>query len=55
VIIIVMFVCFQSHLASLLKTAEELKVKGLAEVSWRADEAQAANNAMHHDDGHMRG
>ncbi|XP_059485801.1 uncharacterized protein LOC132202721 isoform X2 [Neocloeon triangulifer] len=32
----------QSHLASLLKTAEELKVKGLAEVSWRTDEAQAA-------------
>ncbi|CAB3371582.1 Hypothetical predicted protein [Cloeon dipterum] len=32
----------QSHLASLLKTAEELKVKGLAEVSWRTDEAAAA-------------
>jgi hypothetical protein len=30
----------------LLKTAEELKVKGLAEVSWRAEEAQAAANAM---------
>jgi hypothetical protein len=27
-------------LASLLKTAEELKVKGLAEVSWRTEEAQ---------------
>jgi hypothetical protein len=32
-------------LASLLKTAEELKVKGLAEVSWRTEEAQAANVA----------
>jgi hypothetical protein len=29
-------------LASLLKTAEELKVKGLAEVSWRTEEAQTA-------------
>ncbi|KAF4518412.1 hypothetical protein B566_EDAN002065 [Ephemera danica] len=47
----------QSHLASLLKTAEELKVKGLAEVSWRAEEAQAAANAMADEAAaaHMRG
>lgn len=31
---------FQCHLATLLKTAEELKIKGLAEVSWR-DEDQS--------------
>uniref|UniRef100_A0A6P7F7L3 Protein tramtrack, alpha isoform-like isoform X1 n=1 Tax=Diabrotica virgifera virgifera TaxID=50390 RepID=A0A6P7F7L3_DIAVI len=31
------------HLATLLKTAEELKIKGLAEVSWR-DEEQPNNN-----------
>ncbi|CAG9823518.1 unnamed protein product [Phaedon cochleariae] len=30
------------HLATLLKTAEELKIKGLAEVSWR-DEEQSGN------------
>ncbi|CAH1159117.1 unnamed protein product [Phyllotreta striolata] len=30
------------HLATLLKTAEELKIKGLAEVSWR-DEEQSSN------------
>lgn len=29
---------FQCHLATLLKTAEELRIKGLAEVSWREDE-----------------
>lgn len=28
----------QNNLASLLKTAEELRIKGLAEVSWRDDE-----------------
>lgn len=28
---------FQDNLASLLKTAEELKIKGLAEVSWKTD------------------
>lgn len=28
----------KANLASLLKTAEELKIKGLAEVSWREDE-----------------
>jgi hypothetical protein len=27
-------------LASLLKTAEELRIKGLAEVSWRDDESE---------------
>lgn len=27
----------QSHLASLLKTAEDLRIKGLAEVSWRQE------------------
>ncbi|XP_056641217.1 protein tramtrack, alpha isoform-like [Diorhabda carinulata] len=31
------------HLATLLKTAEELRIKGLAEVSWR-DEEQTSNN-----------
>lgn len=31
-------VIFQCHLATLLKTAEELRIKGLAEVSWRDDE-----------------
>ncbi|XP_059617940.1 protein tramtrack, beta isoform isoform X2 [Phlebotomus argentipes] len=30
-----------ANLASLLKTAEELKIKGLAEVSWREDEGAA--------------
>lgn len=30
---------FQNNLASLLKTAEELRIKGLAEVSWRDEEA----------------
>lgn len=29
---------FQCHLATLLKTAEELRIKGLAEVSWKDDE-----------------
>lgn len=29
---------FQCHLATLLKTAEDLKIKGLAEVSWRDEE-----------------
>lgn len=29
----------QNNLASLLKTAEELRIKGLAEVSWRDDES----------------
>lgn len=33
----------QCHLATLLKTAEELRIKGLAEVSWR-DEEQSANS-----------
>jgi hypothetical protein len=31
---------FQCHLATLLKTAEELKIKGLAEVSWRDEDQQ---------------
>lgn len=35
---------FQCHLATLLKTAEELRIKGLAEVSWR-DEEQPANTS----------
>jgi hypothetical protein len=38
----------QSNLASLLKTAEDLRIKGLAEVSWREDEcnnnSDEANN-----------
>lgn len=32
---------FQNNLASLLKTAEELRIKGLAEVSWRDEEENA--------------
>lgn len=35
----------QSELTSLLKTAEELRIKGLAEVSWRSDrEMEAAES-----------
>lgn len=34
----------QNNLASLLKTAEELRIKGLAEVSWRDDESENAEN-----------
>lgn len=30
----------QTRLSSLLKTAEDLHIKGLAEVSWRSDSAQ---------------
>jgi hypothetical protein len=30
----------QNNLASLLKTAEELRIKGLAEVSWRDDDSE---------------
>lgn len=33
-----MCVYLQCHLATLLKTAEELRIKGLAEVSWREEE-----------------
>lgn len=33
-------IIFQNNLASLLKTAEELRIKGLAEVSWRDDESE---------------
>lgn len=41
----VRFSCFQSELTSLLKTAEELRIKGLAEVSWRSDrEMEAAES-----------
>lgn len=37
--------CSQSELTSLLKTAEELRIKGLAEVSWRSDrEMEAAES-----------
>lgn len=32
----------QSELTSLLKTAEELRIKGLAEVSWRSDREMEA-------------
>lgn len=38
------FHLFQCHLATLLKTAEELRIKGLAEVSWRDEEQQSANS-----------
>lgn len=34
----------QSNLASLLKTAEELRIKGLAEVSWRDDDVDDNEN-----------
>lgn len=34
------FLSSQNNLASLLKTAEELRIKGLAEVSWRDDESE---------------
>lgn len=34
------FEFLQSRLSSLLKTAEDLHIKGLAEVSWRSDSAQ---------------
>ena len=34
----------QNNLASLLKTAEELRIKGLAEVSWRDDESDTAES-----------
>lgn len=33
-----LLVYLQCHLATLLKTAEELRIKGLAEVSWREEE-----------------
>lgn len=36
--------CVQNNLASLLKTAEELRIKGLAEVSWRDDEVDESEN-----------
>ncbi|KAJ9600655.1 hypothetical protein L9F63_026202, partial [Diploptera punctata] len=38
-----------SHLASLLKTAEDLRIKGLAEVSWR-QESQTTQQAPHHNE-----
>jgi hypothetical protein len=38
------FLSQQSNLASLLKTAEELRIKGLAEVSWRDDENENAES-----------
>ena len=42
-----MFV-FQTRLSSLLKTAEDLHIKGLAEVSWRSDSSQNdLNNSGH--------
>lgn len=34
-----MCIIFKCHLATLLKTAEELRIKGLAEVSWREEES----------------
>lgn len=36
----------------MLKTAEELKIKGLAEVSWRSDEQQK-NSDISFDDSHI--
>ncbi len=38
------FLLLQNNLASLLKTAEELRIKGLAEVSWRDDENENTEN-----------
>lgn len=35
----------QENLASLLKTAEELRIKGLAEVSWREDECSEGGDS----------
>lgn len=37
-------ICLQCHLATLLKTAEELRIKGLAEVSWREDDNNHESN-----------
>lgn len=34
----------KNNLASLLKTAEELRIKGLAEVSWRDDDSENAES-----------
>ena len=39
----ILFVWFQSQLPSLLKTAESLKVKGLAEVSATTDGGNSIN------------
>lgn len=41
--IILILNIFQNHLATLLKTAEELRIKGLAEVSWKDDEQSNAS------------
>ncbi|XP_058063418.1 broad-complex core protein isoforms 1/2/3/4/5 [Anopheles bellator] len=41
----------QTMIGSLLKTAEELCIKGLAEVSWREQEAAVAVAAHHHHSG----
>lgn len=41
---IILSILFQNNLASLLKTAEELRIKGLAEVSWRDDENENTEN-----------
>lgn len=35
---------FQCHLATLLKTAEELRIKGLAEVSWRDEDGNSSES-----------
>lgn len=35
---------YQNNLASLLKTAEELRIKGLAEVSWRDDDSETTES-----------
>lgn len=39
-----LWIYVQNNLASLLKTAEELRIKGLAEVSWRDDEVDDGEN-----------
>lgn len=39
-------ICLQCHLATLLKTAEELRIKGLAEVSWRDDDGSEGVNGV---------
>lgn len=47
--LIKLFLKFQNRLSSLLKTAEDLHIKGLAEVSWRSDSGpnDVGNNSGH--------
>lgn len=45
------FFLLQTRLSSLLKTAEDLHIKGLAEVSWRSDSTQNDSNNTGHSPG----